>query len=193
MGFLGKRSVAHGPDLESFHNLFYRLHLVQADRLSRRKQVQETPQGMGVVGLVHQGGIFSEFNITSGPDRLLEKDDGLGTVKVVFFALVAAQVMETDTVKDRVHRQTQGVKGPVVAVGDALLQLLDPDAADPAGDAGKILVDDLVGQADGLENPGRLVGLNGGYPHFCRYFYNTVQQGLVIIIDGRVQVLIQQT
>ena len=112
---------------------------------------------------------------------------------MVLAALSPAQGMETYGVQGRVDAQPQGVKGMVVAEGDALLDLRDPDPADPADRAGEIFTDQVLSQSDGLENTGGLVGLNGGNPHLGRDLDHAAQKGRIVILDRCVIILVQNS
>ena len=192
MGLPGQGAVAHGAGLETADNLFDRFHLVKIDRLSRGYKFQQAPQGVGVGGVIDKRGVLTEFFIISGPDCLLQEDDDLRTVEVVLFAGAAAQVMEAQAVQDRIHRQAHRIEGPVMPVGNAFLQFPDADPADSAGDTGKVFVDHFIRQAYGLEDPCGLVGLYGGNAHLGGDLDDASQQSSVIIVDGCVQVFVQQ-
>ena len=79
----------------------------------------------------------------------------------------------------------------VVAEGDALLDLGDPDPADPAHRAGEISVDQVLSQPDRLENTGGLIGLDRGDPHLGRDLDDAAQKGRVVVLDRRVIILVQ--
>ena len=192
MGLPGQGTVAHGTGLETADDLFDRFHLVKIDRISRRNKFQQAPQGVRMCRVIDQGSVLTEFVIVSGPDGLLQKDDDLRTVEVILFAGAASQVMEAQAVQHRIYRQAHGIEGPVMPVGNAFLQLPDADPADPAGDTGKVFVDHFIRQAYGLEDPCGLVGLYGGNAHLGGDLNDASQQGSVIIVDGCVQVFVQQ-
>ena len=77
-------------------------------------------------------------------------------------------------------------------VGDALLDLLYADAADPAGHARKIKVNHLLCEPDPLEDPRGLVGLDRGDPHLGRNLHDTVKKRPVVIVDRRVGILVEK-
>ena len=91
---------------------------------------------------------------------------------MVFLVPAAAQVMEADGVQGLVHAQSQRVKSVIVPEGHSLFYLFDADAAHTAHCAGKVSVDHFSAQSDGLEDPGRLIGLEGGNTHLGRNFDN---------------------
>ncbi len=100
--------------------------------------------------------------------------------------------MEAAAVEDRINRQPHRIEGTVVPVGDALLNLPDADAADTAGHACKIKVDHLLCEADPLEDPRGLVGLDRGDPHLGRNLHDTVKKRPVVIVDRRVGILVEK-
>ena len=91
---------------------------------------------------------------------------------MVFFVPAAAQVVESDGVQSFVHSQSQRVKSVIVPESHSLLYFLDADTAHTADCAGEVAVDHIFAQSDGLEDPGRLIGLEGGNTHLSRYFDN---------------------
>ena len=78
---------------------------------------------------------------------------------MVFFVPAAAQVVESDGVQGLVHAKSERVKSVIVPESHSLLYLLDVDAAHTADCTGEVAVDHIFSQSDGLEDPGRLIGL----------------------------------
>ena len=70
--------------------------------------------------------------------------------------------------------------------------LLQADALHPADRVGEVLVDHVLPDAHRLEDLGRLVGLQGGDPHFGGDLHDAVEDGAVVVVDGGVGVLVQQ-
>ena len=193
MGFPGQGSEAHGPRLEMADDLFDRLHFLDRDGRSHRHKLQKAAQGVGVPGVVDQFCVFLKPLKGICAHCLLQGYDGLGTVEVVLAVLAPAQGMKSHGIQGRVSLQAQGVKGMVVAEGHALLDLPDADPADAADCAGEILVHHFSAQANGLENAGGLVGLNGGDAHFGRDLDNASQEGCIVVLDCCVIILVQNS
>ncbi len=193
MRLLGDGAVRHGAGLKALDNFFGRLHLFQRNRRLLRHEIHQAAKRMGTCGIVHQLRINPELLIAALFHRLLQIDDGLRAVEVILLVLAAAQAMEADAVQRRIRAQSQRIKGMVVAEGNALLNFLNADSADAGNRAGKILLDHITGQTDGLENACRLVGLDGGNSHLRRNLDNAGQQCLVVVLDGNVVILVQNS
>ena len=91
---------------------------------------------------------------------------------MVFLVPAAAQVVETHGVQGFVHAKSERVKSVIVPESHSLLYLFDADAAHAADRTGEIAVDHFSAKSDGLEDPGRLIRLEGGNAHLSRYFDN---------------------
>ncbi len=193
MSLSGKRPEAHGAGLEMTDDALHGFHLIQRDRGAGRHEFQESPQGMRVSCVIHQLCIFFKTFVGIGADRLLQGNDGLGTVEMVLAATASAKGVETDGVQGRVDAQSQGVKGVVVAEGHTLLDLRNSDSADTADRTGEIFADYILSETDRLENAGGLVGLYGGDPHLGRDLDDTAQQGRVVVLDRCVIILVQDS
>ncbi len=80
---------------------------------------------------------------------MLEAEDGLGVEQVEL--AVAAPLVLAPLLEDRRADLALGV-GAAVVVERLLGDLLQPDAADPAGGLVEVLLDELLVQADRLED-----------------------------------------
>ena len=89
VSLLGEGAVAHGPRLEALHDLRHRLNLGDIHRVARRHEVEEPPQRVRVIRIIHQAAVFLEFVVISGPAGLLQEHDGLRAVEMVLLALAA--------------------------------------------------------------------------------------------------------
>ena len=154
VGLLGDGTVGHGSGLETLHQAVHALHLVDGHRFPGRHELQKRPQSVGSARIVHHGGVLPEFLIAVFPHRLLEKNDGLRPVQVVFLLVPAPQRVEAAGIEGRIHRQAQGIEGMVMPGRDIFTDLLQADAADAADGPGEILVDELFSETDGFEDPG---------------------------------------
>ena len=194
MGLLGDGAVAHGTGLEPLDDGFHRLHLVDGDTaVLGELEAQQTPQGVGLVSEVHQGGVLLENLVTALPGGLLQEQDGLGIVHVVLFVGTGAQLVNAHGVQCGVEAQAQGVEGLVVVPLHALADLLQAHALHTGDGVGEVLVDDLLVNAHALENLGGLVGLDGGNAHFGGDLHDAVENGAVVVVDSGGGVLVQQT
>ena len=74
VGLLRNRAVAHGAGLEPMDDGTDRLHLLDGDTaVFIVPQVQQSPQGVGLVGGIHQGGIGFEGLVIPFPGGLLQQ------------------------------------------------------------------------------------------------------------------------
>ena len=170
------------------------LHLVDGDApVLRELEGEEPPQGVGTGLVVHHGCIFLKSLIVAVLCGLLEGDDGGRIVEVVLLVPAAPKPVEAGAVQGSVHAQVQWVEGLVVAGDHVVIDILHADAAHPADCVGKILVYDLPADAHSLEDLGRLIGLEGGNTHLGRDLFDAVEHSLVVVGDGCVVVLIQDT
>ena len=144
MGFPREGSVAHSSDLEALNDFLYALHLIDIHRIVRGYKFKQSSQSVRVLRVIDEGGIFSELVVTSGPDRLLQKNNDFRAVEVVLLARTAPKIVESCTVKNRIHRQAHGVECPVMPCRNAFFQLAHADAADSADNACKILINDFI-------------------------------------------------
>ncbi len=72
-----------------------------------------------------------------------------------------------------------------------LLDIFQGNSTHTAYRVGKIPVDHVPVNADGLKDLGALIGLNRGYPHLGGNLNNTVENRVVIIVHRRIVILIQ--
>ena len=192
VGLLGDGAVAHGAGFESLDNGRHRLHLVDGDAAALIElEVQQPPQGMGLGRLVHQGGILLEGLVAALPDGLLQQQDGPGVVHVVLLVRAGPQLVNAGGVQRGVVAQAQGIEGLAVVPLHALLDLRQADALHPADCVGEVLVHHVPVDAQALEDLGGLVGLDGGDAHFGGDLHDAVEDGAVVVVDGRSGILIQ--
>ena len=86
----------------------------------------------------------------------------------------------------------RGSKARVWFLSTRVCDLPQADASHPGDRVGEVLVDDLLGDADGLKDLGGLVGLEGGDAHFGGDLHDAVEDGVVVVVHRRVEVLVQQ-
>ena len=191
MGLLGDGAVAHGPGFEPLDDGLHALHLVQWDGGVRVFHLHQPPEGVGGVLIVHQGAVLLEQAIVPGASGLLEQVDGLGAVPMVL--LSRAGLVGSRRVQSKVHLQPQGVEGPAVVSVHHGLDLLQADAANAGDGVGKVFVHHVFGDAHRLEELGGLVGLEGRHAHFGGDLHDTSQDGFVVIVHRRPEVLVQHS
>ena len=112
---------------------------------------------------------------------------------MVFLARTAPQIVEACAVKDRIHRKSHRIERPVMPVSNPGLELFYSDASDAADHAGKVFVDNFVGQSDCLKYSRRLIRLNCRNTHLGCNLHNAAKQGFVVIHDCRVLILVQKS
>src|SRR5690606_17370634 len=156
----GDRAEAHRARAEALHDLARGLDLV--DRYRRPGdavlEVEEAAQRAGVArGLVHVLGELPVCIAAVAPRGDLQREDRLRIPRVL---LARAAPMELARIR-------QGRKPILVLLGEAervtaqhlLLEHVEADALQAAHGAGEATVDDLVVDADGLEDLRALIGL----------------------------------
>ena len=193
VGLLRDGAVGHRAGLEAVDDGFDALDLVDGNRRALVKgEFQRAAQRVGLGGVVHHGGIFLEALVISVSGGLLQRDDGLGVVHVILAGFAGAQAMDAGGIQRLVHGQVQRVEGAAVAVLHVLGDFLQADAAHAADGVGEVLADDLLADADGFEDLGALVGLDGGDAHLGRDLDDAVEHGFVVVAHGGVIVLFHQ-
>ena len=95
-------------------------------------------------------------------------------------------------VQGGVSPQSQRVKGPGVVVIHHLFNFMQADAAHTAEGAGKVLIHHALVNTHSLKDLSGLIGLDGGNSHLGSDFYNAAQNGLVVVLHGGVEILVQQ-
>ena len=140
--------------------------------------------------VVHGVGELLEGVVVTGEAGFLEQVDGLGVEEVLFLA--AAELVGAAVFQLHVDVKAQRVEGCVVQGLHVSLNVLEADAAHTAHRAGEILVDDVFGDADGLEDLAALVALDGGDAHLGGNLHDAAQHSLVVVVHGGVIIFVQQ-
>ena len=189
---LRDRAVAHRAGFEAFDDALDRLDLVQGHAaVGVGLQVQQAPQGMGDLEVVHHRGVLLEGRVVALAGGLLEQLDGEGVVHMVLRRGAGAQLVRAHGVEGGVDAEAEGLEGLVVLPLDALVDLLHADALDTADGVGEVAVDDPAADADALKDLGRLVGLDRRDAHFGGDLHDAAEDGAVIVVDGGARVLVQ--
>ena len=190
MGLLGNGAVGHGSGLKPAHDGFHALHLFDGDApVLGELNLHQGAEMTCPVLLVHLTGIFLKELVASPFGGLLEQVDGQGIVQMVLLA--RSGLVASHAVQGQIHVQSQGVKGRGVEGVHIFGDVLQGNSAYPADSVGKVFVHHFLGDSDGLENLGALVGLDGGNTHLGGNLYNSVKHRAVVVVDRRVVVLVQ--
>ena len=115
---------------------------------------------------------------------------GLGVIPVPFS--LVSPLMSPEGRQLKVDLLPQRVKGPAVLPVRSLSYILQRNSPHAADSAGEIFVDDLLRDSYGFKYLAALVGLYRGDSHFGGDLYDAVEDGVVVVLDSRVVVLIQQ-
>ena len=144
MGLLRDGAVAHGTGFESPDDALHRFDLVQRDAAVWVPfEVQQAPQRMRDLQVVHHRGILLESLITSLSRRLLQELDREGVVHMVLRAVAGTKLVRADGIERGVDAEPERLKGLVVLPFDALADLFQTDALHAADRIGEIAIDDL--------------------------------------------------
>ena len=182
---LGDGAVRHGAGGEALDDLGDRLDLLDAGSAARsRLEAEQAAQRHQPLGLlVHPVGVLLEDVVAAGAGGVLEAEDGL-RVEQVRLALAAPLVLAADLQRavrggDAGGRVRLGVPG-----GDLLGDDVEADAADLGGGAVEVLVDEVLVEADGLEDLGAAVGGDGGDAHLGHDLQDALAEGVDQVADG---------
>ena len=178
-------SVGHRPGGEPGHDRVHRLHLVDGDRGPvAGAEVHQPPEG-GQMGRLLVDGlrVLLEHLVPLGPGGVLELEHRLG-VEQVDLTLAPPLVLAPDL------PLAVGELGGTVEVGQAVPadhlvgQDVEPHPADARHRAGEVLVDDVGGQADGLEHLGAGVGRHRRDAHLGHDLDDALGGGLDVVLLG---------
>ena len=112
---------------------------------------------------------------------------------IPMFLPAASSFVFSQTVQRQIRFQPQRIEGSGVAFIGLSGNILQRDASHPAGRSVEILIDHFLGNTDGFEYLGALVGLNGGNSHFGSDFYDAVQDCQIIILHCSIIIFIKQS
>ena len=189
VGLAGDGAVAHRARGESLDDLLDALDLLERDGLDvLGAQAHEAAQRHELLGLVVDlVGVAAEDLPLLGAGRVLEAGDGRGVEEVVL-ALAAPLVVAAGLERAVRRRDARGRVGLEVSGQHLLGDDVEADAAQRRGRAGEVLVDELLGQAHGLEDLGAAVGGDGGDAHLGHDLEDAVAEGVDEVVDGGVRV-----
>ena len=146
----GDRSVAHRAGVEASHDLARGLHLLKRHGVPGGQEAHEVAQGDGAAGSVHPGGVLLEKAVVPLAAGALQQVDGLGE----------AERGELPGRRRRRERRRGGVARVELA-----LEVVRREAAHARGGEGEALLDELVGEAQNLEDLGGVIPLHRGDAH----------------------------
>ena len=194
MCLCGQTAVGHGCGLEALDNLIFALDFLNRNcralvKLEAHQTAQRVRDGCIVDGLC----ILLVNAVVAGANSLLQQRNGLWIVQMIFTADACAVLVRAGGVERGVNGQTQRVKRMVVAEFDNLADFLQTDAADAGNGVGEVLVNDLLLDADCLENLCGLIGLDGRDTHLRCNLDDALEHSLVVRVDGNRNFLVEQT
>ena len=155
---------------------------------------REQPAQRGQVGrlLVDHRRVLLEHLVAAAAGGVLELEDGLGVEEVVL-ALAAPLVLAADLeLAVGPLLGAVGVGGAVTG-GDLGRELVEADAAEPAGGAGEVLVDELLAEPDRLEDLRAGVRRDGRDAHLRHHLEDALAGGLDVVPDGVVEATVELT
>ena len=101
--------------------------------------------------------------------------------------------MEASAVQGCLCLKTHRIECLIVSEKDSLGDLIQSDSAYAAYDACEVLIYYVLADSDSLENLCRLVRLQCGDTHLCRCLNDAVKDRIVIIVDCRVVILVDDS
>ena len=143
----------------------------------------------GSFQVVDEGGVLLEHVVAAAAGGVLELEHGLGVEEVVF--AVGAPLVLAAGGKDRGLDRALGIGGVVAQKhlgGDGG----KADTADAGGGPGDVLVDDILADADGFEDLGAAVALEGRDAHLRGDLDDALGGGLHEVLAGGLVVEIGQ-
>ena len=189
MGLLRNGAVGHGTGLKTLHDGIHALDLVDRDAaVFIEVKVYEASQVDGLLFLVQHMAVLFEDLIISGPCCLLKQMNGTRIVKVLFLA--GALLVASHTLQGQVHIQAQRIECGGMQHIHIVRDIFQGNTSHTADRVGKVLVDDLFGDTNGLEDLCALVGLDGRNTHLRRNLDNAMKDCGVVIIDCCIVILI---
>jgi len=174
-------AVGHGARLETLHNLFGRLDLLEGDRRAGLELEQAAQRAEVLPLVVDDLRVALEGRVAAGARGLLQEVDGLGREQVGL-AIDAPLVDAADGQHVTVDL-TLGIRG-VVAGEDLLGDDVEADAADARGGPGEVVIDHVLAQAERLEDLSAAVALDGGDAHLGHDLHDALGGGLHVVLAG---------
>ena len=147
--------------MESLDNFTDRFDLIQGNRIVFRREIQKSPNGVGIVGMIDDGAVGFKFFIIAFPDSLLKQYQGFGIIQMILTVRAASQGVKSRRIQRGVHRKAQGIKGAIMAISHISFNVFNLDAADLRSCSHKIFICDVLTETDRFKNTRRLIRLKG--------------------------------
>ena len=177
MRLLGNGAVAHGSGGEPLDNFAGGFHFFQRNRLVGGLDVEQPAQGAELARLVvDQVGVFLEGGEALVAHGCLQLLYGLRINQVVLAAHAELIVAADRQLGIEIVLRRESV---LVLENGLLGQHFEPDAFDPAGGAGEILVDQAFAESDGFEDLSAAIALQRGDAHLAE----SLEEALVDALD----------
>ena len=190
MCFLGDRTVGHSACFESFDDGVDTLHFIERYRSFGKLKIKQSADIDSVRFTAEHSGILFVQGVVIVSDCRLQGVYGAGIVKMLFFAASAAVLTARKQFGGGLQSQRieSGGMQPIHVVFD----ILQGDAADPADSSCEIFVDQFTAQTDGFKVFGALIRLQSGNAHLGSDLDNAVKNGVIIVIDSGIIVLVEK-
>ncbi len=186
VGFGRDRPVAHRAGREALDDLGDRLDLVDRHRLPIALELEQAAE-RGELGrlVVDERRVLLEDVVALRAGAVLQLEHGL-RVEQVMLTLAAPLVLAAELEFPMLEHLRAVGEGSLVtdlALGG---EFVEPDAADLGGGAGEVLVDEVLREADGLEDLGAGVGGHRGDAHLRHHLDHALRRGpQVVLACGR--------
>ena len=178
VGLHGDRPVGHGAGGEPLEDLLDRLDLLERDRSAVRVEGQQAADGLELLGLlVDQPRVGAEDVVAARAGRVLQPEDDLRAEQVrgpVAAPVVLAAGLQSDV---RLHDTVLRV-GPAMARVRLLGDDVQAHAVELGDGSREEVLDQLAGQAQGLEGLGSAVGGDGRDAHLGHDLLHALAQSL---------------
>ena len=147
--------------MESLDNFTDRFDLIQGNRIVFRREIQKSPNGVGIVGMIDDGAVGFKFFIIAFPDSLLKQYQGFGIIQMILTVRAASQGVKSRRIQRGVHGKAQGIKGAIMAISHISFNVFNLDAADLRSCSHKIFICDFLTETNRFKNTRRLIRLKG--------------------------------
>ncbi len=179
--FLADRAIRHRPRLETLHDRLDRLNLLERNRLLGELQLEQTAQRTQTLRLiVDQFAVFLEHLVIVAADGVLQLVDRL-RIEQVILAFLAPLILAARVEDVAIERPLR--EGAVVPRLDLGGDHVQTDAGDARRRPGEILVDDLLAQADRLEDLCAAIALRRGNAHLGHDLHDALADRLDVVLD----------
>ena len=190
MCLLWYTSVTHGTCLESLHDLTCRLNLIKWNRLISKLEVHKASQVEWLLLVMERCCVLLKHLVVAAPCSLLKKMYSNRIVQVLLLA--ASELVCTDACEGKVCVQAKRIKCWWVKIINGLLKLFYTRTTYTAYCICKVSVHNVLWKTDTLKYLWTHVWLYSWYTHLGCDLYYSVTYCTVVIIDSRIEILVQQ-